>query len=292
MAEYLSRVRPFGSTYSTAHNRRLGQQAYGTRFPEDVNQIEITYQNEGEDAVTTRLRTAQEFDSFIFSLGLNAGSAYALPVEYELLPSGYVYVKIFSFFDNRALSIQLWERMIQTLNEQGANGLIIDMRENGGGNGFLADQMTAYFFQEPLVLGYRGEYSDEIGEFFFDPRNEQRMFLPPENLRYDGPVAVLIGPNCASACERFAYNMTLEDRAAVVGHYPTAGLGGGVSDFRMPVGVTIRFTISRSVNADYEIHIEGKGVAPTVRVPLTRETLFAEGDVILDTAIEHLEDEG
>lgn len=291
-AEFISRVRPFASTYSTAHNRRLGQQQYATRFHEDVNEIEITYQNAGDDEpTTTTLRTIQEFESFIFSLGVNSGSAYALPVEYELLPEGYVYVKIYSFFDNRALTVQLWERMIQTVNEQGARGLIIDMRENGGGNGFLADQLTAYFFQEPLVVGYRGEYSEDTDEFFFDPRREERLYLPSENLRYDGPLAVLVSPNCASACERFAFNLTLEDRAAVVGHYPTAGLGGGVEDFVMPLDMTIRFTVVRSVDPNYEIHIEGNGVAPTVRIPITEETLFAEGDVILDAAVQYLDEE-
>jgi C-terminal processing protease CtpA/Prc len=292
VVDYISRVKPFGATYSTPHNRRLGQQTYGTRFHEDVNQVEVSYQNEGQEPVTTTLQTVQEFESFIFSLGLDAQSAFALPVEYELLPSGYVYAKIYSFFDNRALTVQLWERMIQTLNEQGAEGLIIDMRENGGGNGFLADQLTAYFFQEPLVVGYRGEYNKDIDEFFFDPRSEQRLYLPPENLRYDGPVAVLVGANCASACERFAYNLTLQDRAAVVGHYPTAGLGGGVEDFLMPLDMTIRFTVSRSVDADYNIHIEGTGVAPTVRVPVTKETLFTDKDVILEAAIQYLQEGG
>jgi C-terminal processing protease CtpA/Prc len=288
IVDFIRRTRPFGATYSTPHNRLLGQQAYATRFPEDVNQVEVTYQNEGEEPVTTTLQTTQEFETFIYSLGLTDNPAYALPVEYELLPSGYVYVKIYSFFDNRALTVQLWERMIQTVNEQGAEGVIIDMRENGGGNGFLADQLTAYFFDEPLVVGYRGEYNEESGEFFFDPRREERLYLPAENLRYNGPVAVLIGPNCASACERFAYNLTLEDRAAVVGHYPTAGLGGGVEDFVMPLDMTIRFTVVRSVDPNREIHIEGTGVEPTVRVPVTEETLFSQEDVILEAAIEAL----
>ena len=44
---------------------------------------------------------------------------------------------------------------------------------------------------------------------------EQRFYLPAEELRYDGEVAVLVGPNCNSACEFFSYDMTLEDRAAI-----------------------------------------------------------------------------
>ena len=42
------------------------------------------------------------------------------------------------------------------------------------------------------------------------------------------------------------------------------------------------------VDANGNIHLEGTGVVPTVRVPVTEETLFAEGDPILEAAINHL----
>jgi C-terminal processing protease CtpA/Prc len=292
VADYISRVKPFAITTSTAHNRRLAQADYAMRFPVDTDSVEITYLNEGDSEPTTAaLSTSDEFDSlfYIFETGVNQ-TGFELPVEYRLLDNGYGYAKIYSFFDNRALSIQLWERMIQTLKDQEIPGLIIDMRENGGGIGFLADQMAAYFFSEPLVLGYRSSYNHEIGEFFLDTDSESTFFPPPETLRYDGAVAVLIGPDCASACERFAYDFTLEDRGAIVGSYPTAGLGGGVEDFLMPLGMTIRFTVTRSVDANQEIHIEGQGVAPTIDVPVTRESLFTDEDLILETAVEYLDD--
>ena len=66
---------------------------------------------------------------------------------------GLAYVKIYSFFDNELLTVQLWEQMMQSLNSLGVPGLIIDLRQNGGGSGFLADQMAAYFFNDELVLG-------------------------------------------------------------------------------------------------------------------------------------------
>ncbi|MEZ4617768.1 MAG: S41 family peptidase [Caldilineaceae bacterium] len=61
-----------------------------------------------------------------------------------------------------------------------------------------------------------------------------RYYLPSEDLRYHGDIAVLVGPYCNSACEFFAYDMTIQDRAAIVGQYPTAGLGGSVEQFLMP----------------------------------------------------------
>ncbi len=283
IADWITRVNPVSETYSTPHNLRLGQVRWATRFPLSTPPVTVEYINPGAGVQTTTLTVATEFDSFFYSPAKPL-TGWELPVEYTILDSGIVYVKVFSFFDNQLLSIQLWERMLRQLNEQGGAGLIIDMRENGGGSSFLADQMAAYFFSEEKVIGKRGAYNKDLGEFFFDPRSESIMYPPSADMQYLGPVAVLIGPDCASACERFAYNMTIEGRADVIGFYPTAGLGGGVEDFSMPGGVTIRITVVRSTDMNGNIHIEGTGVAPTLRIPITRETLFPTDDVLLEAA--------
>ena len=293
ISEAVADVVPWTSPFSTEHNLRLNQLRDVIRFPVGAK-VEISYKNPGDRVPTaatlTTVPDADSWSAWFDSFG-SGQTGVELPVEYELLDNGYLLAWIHSFLDNDLLTIQLWERMIRTLNADDIPGLIIDIRNNGGGFGFLADQMAAYFFDEPLVLGNRGIFNEEIDDFYFDPnpRAQERFIPPPENLRYHGPVAVLIGPNCASACERFAYDMTLNDRAATVGHYPTAGLGGGVQDFLMPEDETIRFTFARSVNAAGEIHIEGQGVAPTVRVPVNEDTLFSEGDPVLEAAVAYLD---
>jgi C-terminal processing protease CtpA/Prc len=181
--------------------------------------------------------------------------------------------------------------MMRVLNENQIPGLIIDMRQNGGGSGFLADQMAAYFFNEPYVLGNAGFYDEDHGEFYFDPRTEDRFYLPAEELRYNGDVAVLVGPNCASACEFFSYDMTIADRAAIVGQYPTAGLGGSIDEVLMPEGEAFRFTQGRAVDNDGIIHIEGIGVVPTVQVPVNEDTLFSVSDPVLQAAIDYLDNQ-
>ena len=49
------------------------------------------------------------------------------------------------------------------------------------------------------------------------------FYLPQESLRYGGPVAVLVGPNCVSACEYFSYAATLDGRSDAVGYYAHGG---------------------------------------------------------------------
>jgi hypothetical protein len=51
--------------------------------------------------------------------------------------TAWVYVKLYSFSDNDLLTVQLWERMLHHAERcTGVTGLIIDMRQNGGGSGF------------------------------------------------------------------------------------------------------------------------------------------------------------
>lgn len=285
---HLSAITPPLAPVSTEHNLLLEQLRWGVRFPERSS-VEVTFRNPDSKAESTEtLRSTFEWESYDASMLAPLPSGFEPPVEYELLDDGYAYVKIYSFNDNSLLTIQLWERLLQTLNAAGVPGLIIDMRQNGGGSGFLADQMAAYFFQEPLVLGNTGIYDEQRDEFYFDPRYENRFYLPPEELRYSGRVAVLISPDCLSACEFFAYDMTLQDRAAIIGHYPTGGLGGSIQDFFMPEDARIRFTAGRAVDNEGNIHIEGRGVEPTIDVPLTEETLFGEDDPLLEAAIAYL----
>ncbi len=278
--------------YSTEHFTRLQKLRYATRFPVGTESVSVTFLDENGEEVTADIPVTNERDSFGFS-SLNAGrSDFDLPVEYRFLPeSGYAYVKINSFSDNDLLSIQLWERLMRTLNDNSVEGLIIDMRQNGGGSGFLADQMAAYFFDEPHNLGSTGHYDESRDEFYFDPRYEDVFYLPAEELRYGGKVAVLIGPNCNSACEFFTYDMTIDNRAAVVGQYPTAGLGGSVKQIRLPENEQFQYTGGRAVDAEGNIHIEGKGVPPTVAVPVNEETLLTTDDVILNTAVAWLDEQ-
>jgi C-terminal processing protease CtpA/Prc len=284
--DYVSTIVPWNSPFSTEHTHRLQQLRYATRFRLGTT-TEVTYARpESDDPINAAITAIAERDSFDYTAP--PASGLELPLSYHRLDSGYVYVQINSFFDNDLLTIQLWERLLTALNRQRSPGVIIDLRRNGGGNGFLADQMAAYFFNEPLELGNTAQYNRETNDFYFDPRTVERFYLPPEELRYNGPVVVIVGPACSSACEFFAYDLSLQDRATIVGHYPTAGLGGSIGQFLMPEQVTFQFTSGRAVDMNGEIHIEGKGVIPSLRVPITAETLFAE-DALLKAAIDHLD---
>jgi C-terminal processing protease CtpA/Prc len=284
VGDFVATISPYSAPFGTEHFRRLQQLRYATRAPLGSS-AEVTFQNPGGEPQTVTLEAAEEDESFRFSSFSRGLTGAELPVEFSILDNGLGYVKVYSFFDNELLTIQLWEQMMKSLNSLGAPGLIIDLRQNGGGSGFLADQMAAYFFNEELVLGNTESYDPDLGEFYTDPNLVQRFFPPSEDLQYQGQVALIVGPNCASACEFFAYNMTRQGRADIIGQYPTAGAGGSRVLFLMPGPEGLLIPIGRPLDAEGNIVIEGMGVAPTIRVPLTEETLFSEDDVLLNTAL-------
>jgi carboxyl-terminal processing protease len=280
---------PWSSPFSTEQDRQLQQERYALRFQLAKSSVAITWRNSGEAQQTADIPVVQERDSFSHSSTFYGQPDFALPVEFAVLPTNPAigYIQINSFFDNQVLTVQLWERAINYLKDHGIASVILDMRHNGGGSGWLADQMAAYFFDHRVPVGKVARYDPTSDSFYADPTDIDEMIPPPPDLQYAGTVAVLVGPGCASACEFFSYNMTLEDRAFIVGQYATEGAGGSVQQFIMPEHIRVQFTIGRAVDANGNVHIEGKGVAPTLRVPVTVATLQTRangGDPVLDAA--------
>jgi len=278
---------PWSSPFSNPIIKRLQQLRYATRFPITKGQVEVKFKNPDAAEQTATLDVVEERDSFSFASFRYGQPVTALPVEYDVLPSGYGYIKVNSFLDNDVLSIQVWERAIKYFNDNQIPGVILDMRVKDGGSGWLANQMAAYFFDQGIVVGNGAKYSKDTGKFYMDPGDEQRMIPPRAALQYKGSVALLVGPACISACEFFSYDMTINDRAVVVGQYSSEGAGGSVERFLMPEGILTQMTVGREVDANGNIHLEGKGVLPTVKVPVTAETLQKQAngeDVVLEAA--------
>jgi C-terminal processing protease CtpA/Prc len=286
-ADAVNAAVPWSSPFSNPIIKRLQQLRYALRFKLDKGQVEVQFKNPGGSEQTAALQVVNDVDSFNFSSFRAGQSETALPVEFSVLPSGYGYVKINSFFDNDVLSIQVWERAIQYFNQNKIPGVILDLRVNSGGSGWLADQMAAYFFDKETVVGNTSYYNKGSGEFYMDPGDQQIMIPPQPDLQYSGSVAVLVGPACASACEFFSYDMTINDRATIVGQYPSEGAGGSVQQFMMPEGISVQMTIGRAVDSQGNVHLEGKGVVPTVKVPVNADTLQKQAngdDVVLEAA--------
>jgi C-terminal processing protease CtpA/Prc len=288
IAEEISQVIPYFGPYSTEHTRRINQLRFLPRLPLGT-EVEVTYQNPGQNSAdTVTLETIQEFDTLtgVFS----SQDEIDLPIQGEVLDdSGYGYIKINSFIGDYHLLAQLWEYYIHNLIDNDVPGLIIDLRENGGGYGGLATDFAGYFFDEEFVLYYSLYYNNRTGEF---TKSDKPSTVEPGPMFYNGPITVLVGSDCISACEGFAYTLQQIGRSTIIGHTPTAGAFGsvGLGQFALPGGISMQFPFGRPETPDGELLIEGQGVIPDISVPRTLESILGTEDSLLAAAIQSLDD--
>ena len=290
VTEAVSAIQPFLGPYSTTHQKRFEQLVFLTRVaPGDS--VEIDFKNPDSDVViSAEIEAVVEYDSLFTWIPSLSGDELALPIEAEVLDeSGLGYIKINTFSDDYNLMAQLWDRIMRELIDLEVPGIILDLRVNGGGNSGLANNFAGYFFGEEVWVMRRSYHNEISGVFeYIEPDRK----IKPGPVNFDGPVVVLVGPYCVSACEGFSYSMSLREDVLVIGHTPSAGAYGevGRGQYDLPADLSVQFPTGRSEDMDGNLLIEGVGVVPDILVPVTRESALGQVDVVLEAAIEALSD--
>ncbi len=282
--EALKKVKPWSLPMSTEWALRYQQARYLLRA-QPGDKATVTFINPGaQQPQTAKLTAIAERKSFNYtSIYHNAPKQTYLPVDYRILDSGVGYIRINSNYDDLNLIIRLFERALKQFQAKKVPGLIIDMRYNRGGAPL---GLAGFFTKKTITLGQLEYYSDKTGKF--EPEGEPDKFLPNEEQYHFDKLAVLVGPACYSACELEAYGFSKVPGAMVIGEYPTSGTEAEVSrgQIKLPDGLSMQIPTGRFVNPDGSLFLEGQGVQPTLRVPLTPKTLLRDDDVVLKVAEE------
>lgn len=281
IAEAVAAVTPFAGPFSQAVFEQYQQARYLLRAEAGLTTT-VTFRNPGAAGPrTVTLEAVPEQESFRFTSVYRGYVAPDLPLDYRFLDSGYGYIRISSYADDLNLIVRLFERALKAFEANGVTGLIVDLRYNDGGNplglaGFLTDAV--------IPLGQELRYSEQTGGF--EPVGTPRKILPNQTQYRFDQIAVLVGPACFSACEAEAYGFSQLPGALVVGFYPSAGVFADVARGQviLPEGLSLQFSTDRIVQADGRLFLEGVGVPPTVRVPLTLENILSPDDVVLQAA--------
>jgi len=285
--EALNQVVSLFGPFSTAHHARQDQLTFLTRYP-DGTMISIQYRNPGAGIKTIDAEAEFELDSYFDTIWYYNADPIALPIEAQSLPGGVVYINISTFSDDYNLMAQTWEYYIEGLIEsEDVNGVIIDLRTNSGGSAGMAAAFAGYFFNQEFEIYQSYYYNHSLGEF--ESRGEPSK-VEPGPLYYNGPVVVLVSPTCVSACEGFAYMLSLSNQGTIIGHAPTAGAYGevGRGQYTLPGDISVQFPTGRSLTMDGELLIEGVGVEPDILVPVTLESALGIEDAVLQAALEYI----
>jgi C-terminal processing protease CtpA/Prc len=245
------------------------------------SEIKITYKDRNGATKSATLRPVNERSSFFATSLFRNFDTTALPVEYRILASGSGYIRINSNYDDLNLIIRLFERGLKTFESEGVTNLIIDMRTNTGGTPL---GLAGFLTNKDIPLGTLEYFSEKTGKF--EPDREQDTFTPNENQYRFKKMALLVDQSCYSACEIEAYGFSRLPGMIVVGMYPTGGVEAEVArgQFKLPEGMSAQFPTGRFVLADGSIFLEGRGVPPTVLVPITKDNVLSPDDVVLKAA--------
>lgn len=245
--------------------------------------VKVTFTNPGGSSQTANLTAVSEVDNLLDELGYNLNQGL-VPVELETLEvedKTIGYIKINSNSDDLNLLIRLFERGLKLFKEQEVAGIIIDLRNNGGGAPL---GLAGFLTENEIVMGQLQYYNSNTKEF--EDQGEPSKVTANENQYSFDKMAVLVGLNCASACELEAYAFSQVPGMMVVGQYPTGGIEAEVSrgQIEMPEDITMQFPTGREVLPDGSIFLEGVGVEPTIRVPVNEATVLSNEDVVLKAA--------
>lgn len=192
-------------------------------------------------------------------------------VASDVIRPGIGYVRLFQF--SRGAGV-LFDGAIRSLQAHGPlRGVILDLRYDGGGY-FAEVQPIAGTFVAPQTLLARMFGRDGASRY-------ESLAVPTVS----APLVVLTNGATGSSAEVLSIALRDAHRATLIGE-TTAGALGSALYFPLPAG-GMGVTVEEVDGPQYE-PVEGVGVAPDVRVPITYQDVVAGEDAQLSAALRTL----
>ncbi len=150
------------------------------------------------------------------------------------------------------------------------DALIIDLRNNGGGNVDAVAYLESYFFDGKTPIQLSETITRKPGTNEFD----RRIFsTEPTSVSYVGkPVFLITSPRTFSGGEAFAYDLQALKRAKVAGEVTGGGANPG---FPIPIGAGFTLFVSGGRSESPVTHTNWEGVGIQPDIASTAEQSFA-----------------
>jgi len=166
-----------------------------------------------------------------------------------------------------------------------ARGVVLDLRDNGGGEAEAMADIASLFLPAGKELG---KFITRDGRIHLESRTRAAMLSAADAIElFRGPVVILIGARTASAAEVFAAAMQEHKRAVVIGENTCGCVLGIRRRHTLPDNGSLEIS-----EVDYRTargaRLEGAGISPDETVTLTRRDLRAGHDRAMKHAVELL----
>jgi carboxyl-terminal processing protease len=173
-------------------------------------------------------------------------------------PFQIAYIRLIQFNEPTAEELS---KVLDELQKQGMQALILDLRNNPGGLLNSAVDVCAQFLPpNTKVVSTQGRVASQQHDYSTSGATKER---PPF------PMALLINEGSASGAEIVSGALKDLHRAILVGE-TTFGKGSVQNVMQLPDGSAVRFTTAKYYTPSKQV-IQGNGVTPNIRVPMTAE---------------------
>jgi len=199
----------------------------------------------------------------------------ATGMRYRILDDNIGYIRLASF-ENSLGDGNLTEIFSYLLL---CDGIIIDIRDNSGGQLSTADKLAARFTNQKTLVGY---VRHKTGKGRNDFSNDKALYIEPsDGVRWQKPTVLLTNRSVFSAANHFTSAMHEFPLVTVLGD--TTGGGSGMPFTQeIPNGWTVRYSAVVFTNAQHQ-QIEF-GVAPDTIVSLDPSEALRGRDTLIETA--------
>lgn len=261
----------------------------------DISEFSLTYSvDDHEEKAVVRSLSYNKIESY-WKQSLNKSKNYS----YEFINDDTCYLDLNSLENMKSFS-KLLEKMFKEINELGIKNLIVDIRDNGGGDSQLGDALSFYISDDPLrsFSQMKVKYSDEAGRYNTAPSDlsgETYTFntIPRNNKslenKFRGRVCLLTNRYTFSSASMFSSLIKDFNLGIIIGEES----GGLASCYGDKISVTLsnsglKFGVSHKhfirPNGDESPH----GVIPDIEITQAYSDTVKNRDTVLDYTLKFL----
>jgi len=255
----------------------------------------MLWRTKGKNVVLEVKREQQSLDITLSAIVPHQRSFNYIPrvFSHRLIDEKYGYIRIQNFWDKHI--VEDFTKALEQLKE--SKGLILDLRENSGGNEMKGAQIAGrliqerIYFHQPVLESVSLETVQEAIDSKMKDANELKTKYcmsagPCGAWQYDNPVVILVNWRTGSAAEGFTMGLKYSGRACVIGER-TLGSTGNPYYVELPGGARGRICRNKSNRPDGS-RLQGVGIPPDILVKRTIKGIEKGRDEILEAALDYL----
>lgn len=188
-------------------------------------------------------------------------------VEWKILNDSVGYINIISMMDPVTDEFAVAYRNVKELPH-----LIVDIRNNGGGNSGNGRDIAEYLIrkQQPHCIA-------------------PSELMEPQSDAFNGKLYLLISTYTFSAAESFALDIKESGNATIVGTSTAGDTGNGPKTFNTTRGIYFRLPTRESAKSPKGFPLEGTGISPDYEVSQTVSDFLNSHDTVLDFTLRLIE---